>query len=259
MSVPKFLPHLALLCLCIAASTVHAQQAPDDAVTPYRPSVSSPAQLPVPGQLELELGGLHTRLDDDRRASLPYTVKLAFNETWGVLLGGEAFVSERSGGNGRNQGLGDTTIELKHAFLVSPATAFGVELGAKVPTARKVIGSGKADYSVNGIYSQDLASVHMDSNLNVTRMGAADAGEGRVQTGASVSLSLPLDEHWGATGELSGTRRPSADSTAQVLFATTYSPTKRLAIDFGFARGLNRASPKWSFFSGFVMPLARLW
>ena len=125
--------------------------------------------------------------------------------------------------------------------------------------ARKVIGSGKADYSVNGIYSQDLASVHMDSNLNVTRMGAADAGEGRVQTGASVSLSLPLDEHWGVTGELSGTRRSGADSTAQVLFATTYSPTKQLAIDFGFARGLNRASPKWSFFSGFVMPLARLW
>ena len=259
MPYPKPLSRLSLLCLCIAASTAHAQQAPDDAVTPYRPSVSSPAQLPVPGQLELELGGLHTRLDDDRRASLPYTVKLAFNETWGVLLGGEAFVSERDGSKGRNQGLGDTTIELKHAFLVSQATAFGVELGAKVPTARKVIGSGKADYSVNGIYSQDLASVHMDSNLNVTRMGAADAGEGRVQTGASVSLSLPLDEHWGATGELSGTRRPGADSTAQVLFATTYSPSKRLAIDFGFARGLNRASPKWSFFSGFVMPLARLW
>ena len=140
MSVPKSLPHLALLCLCIAASTAHAQQTPDDAVTPYRPSVSSPAQLPVPGQLELELGALHTRLDDDRRASLPYTIKLAFNETWGVLLGGEAFVSERDGGNGRKQGLGDTTIELKHAFLVSPATAFGIELGAKVPTARKEIG-----------------------------------------------------------------------------------------------------------------------
>ena len=79
MSFPK--PLARLLCLCLAASAAHAQQAPDDAVTPYRPSVSSPAQLPVPGQLELELGGLHTRLEDDRRASLPYTVKLAFNET----------------------------------------------------------------------------------------------------------------------------------------------------------------------------------
>ena len=84
MPVLKSLPHLALLCLCTAASTVHAQAA-DDAVTPYRPSVSSPAQLPVPGQLELELGGLQTRLDDDRRASLPYTFKLAFNEAWGVV------------------------------------------------------------------------------------------------------------------------------------------------------------------------------
>ena len=259
MSFQKPLPRLALLCLCIATTSAHAQQAADDAVTPYRPSVSSPAQLPVPGQLELELGGLQTKLDDDRRGSLPYTVKLAFNEAWGVVIGGEAFVSERDGGSPRNQGLGDTTIELKHAFLVSPATAFGVELAAKVPTARKVIGSGKADYSVNGIYSQDIASVHMDSNLNFTRLGAVDAGAGRVQTGASLSLSLPLDAHWGATGELSGTRRSSANSTAQVLVATTYSPSKRLAIDIGFAHGLNRASPNWSLFSGFVMPLARFW
>ena len=45
--------------------------AADDAITPYRPSVSNSAQLPLPGQLELELGGLHAKSGDARRDTLP--------------------------------------------------------------------------------------------------------------------------------------------------------------------------------------------
>ena len=33
----------------------------------------------------------------------------------------------------------------------------------------------------------------------------------------------------------------------------------RLAIDIGMARGLTAASPDWSLFSGFVVPLGKLW
>jgi len=259
MPILKSCSSVVFLALAAMHGVVQAQDANDGAVTPYRPSVSSPAQLPAPGQLELELGGLNTKLDDDHRASLPYTFKLAFSETWGVLVGGEALVSERVGNNPRERGFGDTAVVLKHAFLVNSATAFGLELGAKVPTARTGLGSGKADYDVNGIYSQDMASVHMDLNLNLTRLGAVAPGEGRNQTGASASFAAPLGAHWGATGELSGTHRAGAGNTAQVLLATSYSPSKQLVIDVGVAHGLNRASPDWSIFSGFVMPLARLW
>jgi|GEM_PF-3354897 len=48
--------------VCLAAALAPGLAAADeDAITPYRPSVSSPAQLPVAGQLELELGGIHVR------------------------------------------------------------------------------------------------------------------------------------------------------------------------------------------------------
>ncbi len=40
----------------LAVQTAFADEA--GGVTPYRPSLSNPAQLPSPGQLELELGGL---------------------------------------------------------------------------------------------------------------------------------------------------------------------------------------------------------
>ena len=233
----------------------------DDAITPYRPSVSSPAQLPVPGQLEFEAGGLHAKSAGVRRDSLPYQFKLAFNPEWGVLVGGEALVSLRDtgAGNSRTRGLGDTNVVLKRAFLVDDATAFGLEFGVKIPTARDVIGSGKSDVGLNGIVSRDLGSVHMDANLNVTHIGGAEAGTGSVQTGLSASFSHPLTERLSVTGELSGARRSGTSSTAQVLLALAYSPTKRLTMDIGLARGLNQASPDLALFAGLVIPVARLW
>ncbi len=243
--------------LCLLPLLCLAEDGPP--ITPYRPSVSSPAQLPAAGQLELELGGLSSKSDDGRRNSLPYALKLGFNEQWGVVLGGEAYVSAPDGDGGRARGIGDTLFVLKRAFVLDEGSALGLELGAKAPTAKDSIGSGRADYSLNGIYSKDIGSVHMDANLNATRLGAYDAGTGRVQTGLSASFSTPVNEQWGVTGEWSGTRRSGAASTAQVLVAFSYSPTKRLTMDFGAAHGLNNATPNWAFFSGVVLPLAQLW
>lgn len=232
--------------------------ADETGVTPYRPSVSTPAQLPTPGQLELELGGLASKTEGRRRDSLPYLFKLGFSQQWGVLLGGEAFVSSREEGT-RSRGVGDTSVTLKRAFLIQEGTAFGLELTAKAPTAKSSIGSGKSDYTANGIYSQDLGKWHLDANLNATRVGAREAGQGRMQTGLSSALSTQFSETWGAVGELSGTRQRGAPSTAQALAAVTYSPSKQATFDIGAARGLNRASPDWSVFAGVVLPLARLW
>ncbi|WP_229219878.1 transporter [Rugamonas fusca] len=250
----------SLLALAALAAVAAPGRADDmQPVTPYRPSVSSPAQLPYPGQLELEVGGLATRADGGHRNSLPYALKLGFSDSWGVVVGGEAWVSAPDDHGGRAHGVGDTTFVLKRAFLVDSATAFGLELGAKAPTARDSIGSGRADYSVNGIYSHDFDLVHMDANVNLTRLGVWDDGSSRTQTGLSASFSVPVSERWGVTGELSGTRRGGVDRTAQALVAAAYSPSKYMTLDVGLAKGLNRASADWSLFGGVVLPLARLW
>jgi hypothetical protein len=251
----KPMNRFALLLLATCALPAHAGD--DSNVTPYRPSVSTPAQLPLAGQLEFELGGLATKDKDGRRNSLPYTFKFAFNRDWGVLLEGEAFVSAPTD-MGRAHGIGDTSVVLKRAFVVDDATAFGLELAAKLPTAKDDIGSGKTDWTVNGIYSQDLGKLHIDLNLNQTRLGAPDPGAARMQSGASAAFSHPLDERWTATWEWSGTRNRGAASTGQLLAALSYAPNPNLVVDVGLAHGLNSASPNWSLFSGFVIPLARL-
>jgi hypothetical protein len=248
----KLLTIAALTLPCLA----HAQEAAP--VTPYRPSVSTPAQLPAPGQLEFELGGLAARGADPRTDSLPYTFKLAFNQEWGVLIGGSAYVRQRGDGADAH-GFGDTTVTLKRAFIMDDATAFGLELTAKAPTANHAIGSGKSDWTVNAIYSHDIGELHMDANFNETRLGAPDPGAARMQTGASVSFSAPLDEHWSANWEVSSSANPGAPSTAQALLAAVYMPNKRLEFDAGFTRGLTSATPHWSLFAGFVVPLAKLW
>lgn len=256
------LRHAAVSGLILAAlMRVGPACAADDdyaPITPYRPSVSNPAQLPAPGQLELELGGLRTRADGLRRESLPYLLKLAFNAQWGVLLGGEAHVWLRDP-NGRSQGLGDTNVVLKRAWVVDASSAFGMEFGVKVATANDRIGSGHADYTVNTIYSRDLGPVHMDANLNATRLGTVDPGSARTQLGASASFSTALQGPWALTGEFAGTRRSGADSGFQVLTALTYSPSKFLTFDFGLTRALRPLPTATSLFTGVVFPLARLW
>ena len=201
-----------------------------------------------------QLNGQH----GSQRDSLPYTFKLAFSDEWGVLLGGEAAVAQPNDGGVRAHGIGDTALVLKRAWTLDSETAYGLELGTKLPTARDSIGSGKADYSLNSIYSKDYGQVHMDANFNLTRLGAVDTGA-RTQSGLSASFSIPVSERWGATGELSGTHRRGAGDTAQLLLAAAYSPSKRLVFDCGLAKGLNRASDDWSVFGGVVLPLARLW
>ncbi|HWH81880.1 MAG TPA: transporter [Burkholderiaceae bacterium] len=248
----------AAALLALAAGGARAADAGFEPVTPYRPSVSSPAQLPAAGQLEFEFGGLQQRSDDSRRRSVPYLFKLAFDKDWGVLLGGEARVWQRDA-DGRAQGGGDTTLVLKRAWGLDDATALGVELGAKLPTAGSSVGSGRADYSLNTIVSRDLGPVHMDANLNALRLGAVDAGTGRVQLGASASFSTPLSAQWGLTGELSGTRRSGAPGSVQWLGALTFSPSKFLTLDVGVARATKPTPATTSLFAGAVFPLAKLW
>lgn len=243
----------------LAALTLPAWAADEHEVTPYRPSVSNPAELPTPGQLELEFGGLHEKKGSERNDSLPYLFKLGFSKEWGVLLGGDAHVWKRDEEGQREHGVGDTSITLKRAFIISDARAFGLELGANLPTAKSTLGSGKADYKLNGIYSQDIRRLHLDVNLNATRIGAPEEGSGRVETGLAAALSVALNRNWTGVAEWSGTRRSGVQSTAQFLAAVAYNPDQRYSIDVGFVRGLNGATPDWSFFTGFVIPVARLW
>lgn len=249
-------------CLLATASLLACAAARADdspSVTPYRPSVSTPAALSAPGWLEIEAGAVSSRdRDASRSASLQYTFKLAFTPDWGVRLGGDALVRQTPATGPATQGGGDTTVVLKHRMELNDDQALGLELGTKFPTAGKVRGSGHRDTGLNFIYSADFAQGwHTDINLLATRIGGVSAGTGRWQPGWAGGLSRNLSAEWGAVVELSGTRQRGSPSTTLALAAMSYAVSKGLSLDFGASKGLSAASGGWSAFAGLTVLATR--
>jgi hypothetical protein len=251
---------IAALCAAFLGTSSHAADPGEEpSVTPYRPSVSTPAALSAPGWLELELGAQHTRgRQRSRRDTLPYTLKLAFSEDWGVRVGGDAWVGQRDEAGDRLSGGGDTNLVLKRRFALDDSSAFGLEAGATLPTAKTGLGSGRSDYSVNGIYSADLGRYHTDLNLVATRVGQVDPGVSRNQILWAASLSTALNDRWGVVGELWGTRQSGAEHSAEFLAAASYNVSRTMTLDAGISRSLRSQVPGWSVFTGLTVLLGRL-
>lgn len=255
-------PH-ALLVAAIAAASIIAFQpavaADEPSVTPYRPSVSTPAALSAPGWLEIEAGVLRARGDGStRRDSIPYTLKLAFSDDWGLRIGGDGWVRQRDEDGNLISGGGDTSVVLKRRFSIDKEAAFGLEAGATIPTAKSGLGSGKSDYSINGIFSADIADYHTDLNVVTTRVGQAVPGVSRTQYLWAASLSRALTEQWGVVGEFSGTHQSGTERTAQFLAAVSYNVSPALTLDAGLSRRLTSAGPRWTGFAGLTFLAAKI-
>jgi len=245
----------ALACACTGAA--RADDGGDPAVVPYRPSVSTPAQLSAPGWLELEAGGLRATGPDSgsSRTTLPYTLKLAFTPDWGIRIGGDAWVRQAEPG-GSQTSVGDTSVVLKRRFAVSDATAWGLELGEAFPTAKDSVGIGHAQTTLNGIFSSDFAAGwHTDLNVNETRGSGAGAAW---QAGWAAAVSRSLSDAWGAVGEFSGAHQAGTPGQAQFLAAASWNESNAAVFDFGAAHGLNNASPRWQVFAGVTVRLGKL-
>lgn len=245
----------AALMFGMMTSAFSAYAGDEPTVTPYRPTVSNPAALSEPGWIEVEAGFLGTKGGDSKHTeSLPYLLKYAFTSDFGILLGGDAYVRQTDhDGHRLSGGGGDTSLLLKQRWALGKeedAPAFGLEYGVTLPTAKKGLGSDKADYTVNGIYSSEWSGTSLDLNLNLTRIGSINTGEGRTQLSYAASVSRSLNAQWGIAAEISGTTRRGTAPTDQILFAASYNASPRVVWDAGMAFGLSQASQDWSVFGG---------
>jgi hypothetical protein len=249
--------HIALVggtLLAAAAAVANAESSGEELkATPYRPTVSNPADLPVPGHFEWEAGGYSERdAGDARSLSVPYLFKYAFTEDVGVLVGGDSFIADHSGGD-TTRGWGDTSVTMKLHHAVSESTGLGLEVGATLPTATHDLGSGHTDYTLNGIVSTEAFGCDVDINVNYTRLGGADPGTGRDQLGWAIAASHDIVGKWGLAGELSGTGQRGAHGEAQFLSALSFAAAPTLVFDGGALFGLNRESPRYGLFAGVTM------
>jgi hypothetical protein len=242
--------------VCFGGSTVARAQDEGPTVVPYRPSVATPADLPAPGWPELEAGISWAKGGGTARSlSSPVTFKLAWNESWAVLIGTDAYEWQRAYDGSTAHSGGDTTLTAKYKLPVNENLALGAELAVALPTARPPIGTGRTDWGINTIASLDYPGVHVDINVAGVRLGAVDAGQGPWQGGWAVAASHPLDERFGVTGEVSGLVQRGVSAQAQGLVALNYNVSRTLVLDVAVAAGLSRAAPDWQLMAGMTVRL----
>ncbi len=229
----------------------------DVSATPYRPTVANPAELSAPGWLELEAGWIHGHGDGVSRQGVPYLAKLAFDEDWGFMLGGELWARDRVADL---SGPGDTSVTVKHRMATgSEKLNFGVEAGINLPTARKGLGSGKADWLVTGIASLDFAEDwRLDTNLGVLRQGVATSGVGRVVLPWAACVSHGMGA-WTEAGELSGEHQSGAAERVQGLVAISYAVSPRVVLDAGFSHANQGGIGEQSIFAGVTWLAGKAW
>jgi len=233
----------------LIAPTSHAEQ---PSATPYRPTVSNPAELSALRHVEIEFGTqLNQPGEQEQRNSLPFLLKYPFHEHWGLLIGGEAWLEMRDAA-GSDSGFGNTAVLLKHYHPLSETLAVGFEAGAVFPTARQPLGQGRTDYSGNLIVSQDIGNLRIDVNAGVTRQGYREENYSRFFYNWALAASHPLTERWGIAGEFSGIFYPQQQSSSQFLATLTYAPTPRLVLDFGSTVGITDVSDDYTVFAGFT-------
>jgi hypothetical protein len=253
------MPGICALTLALS-SLVHADQQ-DPSATPFRPTVTSGANLSAPGWLELEFGGQRLVGNGaDQRNSWPYLLKYSLNDRFALLLGGDAYVTTAPAQTSQLGGPGDTTLTLKYrAPDAVEGKSFGLEATVKLPTAAEGIGSGARDYSLKGIVGIDLQNgFHLDTNLMATQLGAVPVDQSNYQWTWAAAMSRQFGDAWTLAGDISGTNQKGMPSTAQFLSAVSYSATRRLVIDGGFAVALNSNTPKFTIFSGLTVLIGKV-
>jgi hypothetical protein len=245
--------------LLVAANAFADDNADVQTVTPYRPTISNPADLPVPGWLEGEFGGLHTNAEDGSRDdSVPFLLKYAFNENSGLLLGGNAYVRNRLPGTAANSGVGDIAIEWKQRFPLNEQTALGFEFGPTLPTAKDALGVGKPAWTLNTILSTDLGATHLDLNAGATRFTLHVPQAASTQGMWAAAASWTLVDKLGGALEISGSHQRGVESQSQMLGALNYNANALLVLDGGVSYGLHRAGHDIGVFAGATMRLGRL-
>lgn len=219
--------------------------AEEPAATPYRPTVSNPAELPVPGYLEFEAGWLRDtgKGKGEHHSTLPLFAKYAFSEDFGILLGSEFGIRQTDSAGEVSKGHGDTNLILKFRHPLADSSVLGLELGARFATATRGLGNERNDYTINAIYSSDFGPLRGDINLGYTRLGSSRPDQGKDMAVWAFALSRAINERWTVAGEISDTARHGMRASGLLLGAVSYSVAPNLVIDAAYAKAFTRTAP----------------
>jgi len=247
---------LALGSAARAQTSAPSPPAAAEAIEPDRPDVTNGAHIVHTGQVQVELGGILTRVAvREHNFGSPITARIGVAKWIEARIATDGLLS-LTDGDSRATGFGNVQLAAKLRLW---ADADGEALlsilpGVNLPTANaeKGLGSGDADYSATMLTGVDLGRRgHIDFNYG---LGAIGGGGGRphfTQHLASASANLMIDK-WSPYVELYAFSKVAPDGGAVTALdaGAIYTLSPRLAVDGGLQFGISQAAPGFAVFAG---------
>jgi len=258
-------PSLAAVLIAFAASAAEAQNQPvrphvpppEEPLEPDRPDVTNGSRIVDTGLMQLEIGGIFTRVSRiENSFGSPVTMRIGIAEWIEARVGTDGFLWDATSGV-RASGLGNVQVGAKLRLWADPG---GIPVLSILPTvnlpaasAEKGLGSGDPDYTVALLTGTDIGTRgHVDVNYGIGAIGAGGGLPHFLQHLVSVSASLALSDHWNPYFETFWFSKvdPIGGAMTAFDFGAIYTVTPRLALDAGVQLGASRAAPAFAAFCG---------
>jgi outer membrane putative beta-barrel porin/alpha-amylase len=249
----------AIVCACLigVASAAGAQDQPPDEIEPDRPDVTNGTHIVDIGLLQVEIGGIYTRVDPRvRGVGTPVTARLGLADWLEARVGTDGLVAQSTAGTSVS-GVGNLQVGAKLRLWAQPGgvPVLSVLPSITVPTAsaEKGLGSGAADYTFAVLTGRDFGRHwHADVNYGIGAIGVADGQPHFLQQLASVSVSAAASDNWNPYVETFWLSRdePGGGAVGGVDAGAIYELGARYALDGGLQFGVTADAPAFAAFGG---------
>jgi len=243
--------------LVACAAPLRAQEQPPDVIEPDRPDVTNGTHIVEIGLLQVELGGVFTRVAAAQRSvGTPLTARIGLATWLEARVGSDGLLTQNTAGTSV-AGIGNLQVGAKLRLWADPG---GVPVLSILPTinlptasAEKGLGSGVADYTAAVLTGRDFGRhAHVDVNYGIGAIGAAEGEPHFVQHLVSVSASAAVSDNWNPYAEGFWFSRQDADGDGVVSVdaGAIYELGARYALDGGVQFGITSNAPNVAVFGG---------
>jgi Putative MetA-pathway of phenol degradation len=244
-------------CLIAVASAARAQDQPPEGIEPDRPDVTNGTHIVDIGLLQIEIGGIYSRVTPVlRSAGTPVTARVGLADWLEARIGSDGLLTQNNSG-ATVRGVGNLQIGAKLRLWAEPGglPVLSVLPTINVPTAsaEKGLGSGTADYTFVVLTGRDLGRHgHVDVNYGIGALGAGDGQPHFLQHLVSVSASAAVSDNWNPYAETFWLSRddPDGDAVAGIDAGAIYELGARYALDGGVQFGITTGAPAFAAFGG---------
>ena len=229
---------------------------------PDRPDVTNGTHIVDTGLLQMEFGGLYTRVSADQRSwGSPFTARVGLTEWLEARIGADGSWCRRSISGSRTTGFGNVQIGAKLRLRADPGgiPVLSILPTVNLPTASvdKGLGSGDAgSHRRNPVDGQPISShaATSTSTHGSRNRSAPDSGKPQCpQHLVSASASVAATDAWNLRTRVFWVSRQDPDAGGDDRDASVgaiYTVNPRLALDGGMQFGLSQAAPGIAAFAG---------